>query len=60
MSKFHPDNFCSAASAKYRDKYAQNARRPAHAEPEDSRRRAHELGLRIEAASFERHHAYAM
>ncbi len=28
MAQFHPDNFCDPASAKYRDKYAEIARRP--------------------------------
>jgi putative pyruvate formate lyase activating enzyme len=54
MAQFHPDNFCDPASAKYRDKYADIARRPTYAELEDSWRRAHELGLRFETASFDR------
>jgi putative pyruvate formate lyase activating enzyme len=55
MAQFHPDNFCDPASAKYRDKYAEIARRPTRAELADSWRRARELDLRFETASFERH-----
>ena len=54
MAQFHPDNFCDPASAKYRGKYAEIARRPTYAELEDSWRRARELGLKFESASFER------
>jgi putative pyruvate formate lyase activating enzyme len=54
MAQFHPDNFCDPASPKYRDKYAEIARRPTHAELDDSWRRARELGLRFETASFDR------
>jgi putative pyruvate formate lyase activating enzyme len=54
MAQFHPDNFCDPASAKYRDKYAEISRRPIHAELEDSWRRARELGLSFETASFDR------
>jgi hypothetical protein len=32
MAQCHPDNFCDPTSAKYRDKYAEIARRPTHAE----------------------------
>jgi putative pyruvate formate lyase activating enzyme len=60
MEQFHPDNFCDPASAKYRDKYAEIARQPTRAELEGSWRRARELGLRFEAASFDRHHAFGM
>jgi putative pyruvate formate lyase activating enzyme len=60
MAQFHPDNFCDATSAKYRDKYAEIARRPTHAELNDSWRRAHELDLRFEAASFERRTAFGV
>ena len=31
MAQFHPDNFCDPASDKYREKYAEIARRPTHA-----------------------------
>jgi putative pyruvate formate lyase activating enzyme len=55
MAQFHPDNFCDPASAKYRDKYAEIARRPTSRELNDSWCRARELGLRFETASFERH-----
>jgi len=58
MAQFHPDNFCDPASAKYRDKYAEIARRPTRAELEDSWRRAGELGLKFETASFERRSAF--
>jgi putative pyruvate formate lyase activating enzyme len=53
VAQFHPDNFCDPASAKYRDKYAEIARGPTHAELEDSWRRARELGLKFETATFE-------
>jgi hypothetical protein len=32
----HPDNFCDPASAKYRDKYAEIARRPTQTELDHS------------------------
>src|SRR5262249_12671522 len=32
MAQFRPDNFCDPGSAKYRDKYAEIARRPSSAE----------------------------
>ena len=57
---FHPDNFCDPASAKYRDKYAEIARRPTHAKLEDSWRRARELGLKFETAPFERRNAFGI
>jgi hypothetical protein len=52
--------FCDPTSNKYRDKYAEIARRPTHAELEDSWRRARELGLEFETASFERRQAFDM
>jgi putative pyruvate formate lyase activating enzyme len=58
MAQFHPDNFCDPASAKYRDKYAEIARRPTHTELRDSWRRARQLNLKFETASFERHTAF--
>ena len=36
MAQFHPDNFCDPASAKYREKYADIARRPAPVELDHS------------------------
>jgi putative pyruvate formate lyase activating enzyme len=54
MAQFHPDNFCDATSAKYRDKYAEIARRPSRSELNNSWRRAHELGLKFETSTFER------
>jgi putative pyruvate formate lyase activating enzyme len=54
MAQFHPDNFCDPKSDKYRDKYAAIARRPTYAELERSWRRARELGLKFENATFER------
>jgi putative pyruvate formate lyase activating enzyme len=54
MEQFHPDNFCDPASAKYRDKYAEIARRPTRAELDDSWRRARELRLNFESTTFER------
>jgi putative pyruvate formate lyase activating enzyme len=60
MAQFHPDNFCDPTSAKYRDKYAEIARRPAHAELSDSWRRARELGLNFETTTFERRDSTGM
>jgi len=54
MAQFHPDNFCDPASAKYRDRYAEIARRPSRAELNNSWRRARELGLKFETSTFER------
>jgi putative pyruvate formate lyase activating enzyme len=54
MAQFHPDNFCDPASAKYRDKYAEIARRPSSIELNNSWRRASELGLKFETTTFER------
>jgi putative pyruvate formate lyase activating enzyme len=60
MAQFHPDNFCDPASAKYRDKYAEIARRPIRSELDDSWRRARELGLKFETTTFERRNAFGM
>jgi putative pyruvate formate lyase activating enzyme len=57
MAQFHPDNFCDPASAKYRDKYAEIARPPTQTELNDSWRRARELDLKFETATFERRNA---
>jgi putative pyruvate formate lyase activating enzyme len=54
MAQFRPDNSCDPASAKYRDKYAQIARRPTHKELNTCWRRARELGLKFETTTFER------
>ena len=54
MAQFHPDNFCDSGSTKYRDKYAEIARGPSRTELNMSWRRARELGLKFEAATFER------
>jgi len=54
MAQFHPDNFCDSGSTKYRDKYAEIARRPSRTELNMSWRRARELGLKFEATTFER------
>src|SRR5262245_49943495 len=54
MAQFHPDNFCDSASAKYRDKYVEIARRPSRGELNNSWRRARELGLKFETTTFER------
>src|SRR5262245_29565530 len=40
MAQFHPDNSCDPAGSKYRDKYAEIARRPTHVELHRSWRRA--------------------
>jgi putative pyruvate formate lyase activating enzyme len=53
MAQFHPDNFCDPASDKYRDKYAEIARPPTHAELADSWSHARELDLKFETASFD-------
>src|SRR5262249_53914392 len=53
MAQFHPDNFCDPASDKYRDKYAEIARRPTHTELNSSWGRARELGLKFESTTFE-------
>jgi putative pyruvate formate lyase activating enzyme len=53
MAQFHPDNFCDPASVKYRDRYAEIARRPTQTELDDSWRHARELGLKFETATFE-------
>jgi putative pyruvate formate lyase activating enzyme len=58
MAQFHPDNFCDPMSAKYRDKYAEIARRPTHAELDRSWRRARELGLEFETTTFEHSSAF--
>ena len=54
MAQFHPDYFCDPVSAKYRDKYAEIARRPIYSELNDSSHRARELGLNFEVATFTR------
>jgi putative pyruvate formate lyase activating enzyme len=54
MAQFHPDNFCDPASAKYRDNYAEIARRPTRAELANSWRRARALSLNFETSTFER------
>jgi putative pyruvate formate lyase activating enzyme len=54
MAQFHPDNFCDPTSAKFRDRYAEIARRPSHAELNNSWRRARELGLKFETTTLER------
>jgi putative pyruvate formate lyase activating enzyme len=59
MAQFHPDNFCDPESAKYRDKYADIARRPTPVELDLSWLRARELGLQFEATTFERRHAFS-
>jgi putative pyruvate formate lyase activating enzyme len=58
MAQFHPDNFCDPESAKYRDKYAEIARRPTRTELANSWRHASELGLRFETTTFERGRPY--
>ena len=60
MAQFHPDNFCDPASDKYRDKYADIARRPTRAELEESWRRAGELGLNFETTTFERRDRFGL
>lgn len=60
MAQFHPDNFCDLASVKYREKYAEIARRPTHAELDRAWRRASELRLKFETTTFERSNPVAM
>jgi putative pyruvate formate lyase activating enzyme len=60
MAQFHPDNFCDSASTKYREKYAEIARRPSRTELNSSWRRARELGLKFEATTFERSNTLGM
>jgi putative pyruvate formate lyase activating enzyme len=60
MAQFHPDNFCDPASPKYRDKYAEIARRPSRIELNKSWRRARELGLKFEETTFERSNTLGM
>ncbi len=60
MAQFHPDNFCDPASNKYRDKYAEIARPPTQTELDNSWRRARELDLKFETATFERRNAVDM
>jgi putative pyruvate formate lyase activating enzyme len=59
VAQFHPDNFCDPASVKYRDKYAEIARRPTLTELDASWRRARELGLNFETATFERRNTFS-
>jgi putative pyruvate formate lyase activating enzyme len=60
MEQFHPDNFCDPANPKYRDKYAEIARRPSRTELNMSWRRARELGLKFETTTFERRNTLSM
>ncbi len=60
MAQFHPDNFCDPGSGKYRDKYAEIARRPTSLELDDSWRRARQLGLKFETTTFERRAPFGM
>ncbi|HXF86978.1 MAG TPA: radical SAM protein [Xanthobacteraceae bacterium] len=54
MAQFRPDNFCDPGNRKYRDKYAEISRRPTTIELEQAWRRARELGLNFETATFDR------
>jgi putative pyruvate formate lyase activating enzyme len=60
MAQFRPDNFCDPASAKYRDKYAEIARPPTQIELDRSWRRAHELDLKFETATFENRNPFGL
>ena len=60
MAQFHPDNFCDPGSAKYRNKYAEIARRPTSAELHASWDRARELGLKFETTTFESRDPFRM
>jgi hypothetical protein len=54
----HPDNFCDPESGKYREKYADIARRPVPLELDHSWGRARKLGLHFETVTFERRHVF--
>jgi len=58
MAQFHPDNFCDPASAKYRETYAEIARRPTHAELNAARRRARTR--QFDTTTFGRRDAFDM
>jgi putative pyruvate formate lyase activating enzyme len=60
MAQFHPDNFCDPESAKYRDRYAEIARRPTSSELNAAWRRARELDLQFETTTFERRDPFNM
>jgi putative pyruvate formate lyase activating enzyme len=60
MAQFHPDNFCDPGTSKYRDKYAEVARRPTSAELNASWAYARKLGLQFETTTFERRHPFTM
>jgi putative pyruvate formate lyase activating enzyme len=60
MAQFHPDNFCDPESGKYREKYADIARRPVPVELDHSWDRARKLGLHFETVTFERRHVFNM
>jgi putative pyruvate formate lyase activating enzyme len=60
MAQFHPDNFCDPGTSKYRDKYAEIARRPTSAELNASWAYARKLGLQFETTTFERRHPFTM
>jgi putative pyruvate formate lyase activating enzyme len=53
MAQYHPDNFCDPAGKRYLERYAAMARLPGRDELAAAWRRASELGLRFDAASFE-------
>ncbi len=60
VRSFIPTIFATRASAKYRDKYAEIARRPTSSELNASWRRAEELGLKFETTTFERRNPFGM
>jgi putative pyruvate formate lyase activating enzyme len=60
MAQFHPDNFCDPESGKYREKYADIARRPVPVELDHCWGRARKLGLHFETVTFERRHVFNM
>ncbi|HEX2891125.1 radical SAM protein [Vineibacter terrae] len=60
MAQYHPDNFCDPASDKYREQYAEIGRAPTSAELAQSWRRAQELGLAFETATFDGRYAISL
>ena len=52
--QYHPDYFCDPRSAKYREQYAELARRCTGQEIRSAYRHARERGLNFESITFER------
>ena len=54
MDQYHPDNFCDPTSPKYKEKYAEIARRPTSQEILGALRYAERLGIRFRTVTYER------